>query len=117
MLRPYTNVGPSPMVRDTRWETRLLALVAAVLVVFGLTAVYGASSLLTISGGQVGSAFALRQALGALVGGIIAAVLARSDYRRWERWAGAGLGVAAPLLGVSLLPVPPPIPPPLQRAR
>ena len=29
------------MVKDTRWETRLLALVAAVLVVFGLTAVYG----------------------------------------------------------------------------
>jgi len=40
-------------VRDLRWETRLLALVAAILVVFGLTAVYGASSLLTISGGQV----------------------------------------------------------------
>src|SRR2546427_550748 len=67
MLRPYTNVGPSPMVRDTRWETRLLALVAAILVVFGLTAVYGASSLLTISGGQVGSSFALKQALGAAV--------------------------------------------------
>src|SRR3989454_8192313 len=68
MLRPYTNVGPSPMVRDTRWETRLLALVAAVLVVFGLTAVYGASSLLTISGGQGGSRFALKQALGAAGG-------------------------------------------------
>ena len=51
-------------MRDTRWETRLLALVAAILVVFGLTAVYGASSLLTISGGQVGSSFALKQALG-----------------------------------------------------
>src|SRR6266516_1488268 len=60
---------------DRRWETRLLALLAAVLVVFGLTAVYGASSLLTTAGGQVGSEFALRQALGALVGGIIAALL------------------------------------------
>ena len=72
---------------DRRWETRLLALLAAVLVVFGLTAVYGASSLLTTAGGQVGSAFALRQALGALVGGIIATLLARSDYRRWRRYA------------------------------
>src|SRR2546427_4643917 len=52
-------------VSDTRWETRLLAVLAAILVVFGLAAVYGASSLVMISGGQVGSGFALRQALGA----------------------------------------------------
>src|SRR2546430_2993030 len=108
MLRPYTNVGPSPMVRDTRWETRLLALVAAVLVVFGLTAVYGASSLLTISGGQVGSSFALKQALGAAVGGIVAALLARSDYRKWQ-------GGAWPVLrGLAALLLPPP--PPLTQA-
>src|SRR5947207_404732 len=104
MLRPYTNVGPSRMVRDTRWETRLLALVAAVLVVFGLTAVYGASSLLTISGGQVGSSFALKQALGAAVGGIVAALLARSDYRKWQRAAWPVLAVVAVLLLLPLLP-------------
>jgi len=91
-------------VSDRRWETRLLAVLAAVLVVFGLTAVYGASSLLTISGGQVGSAFALRQALGALVGGSVAALLARSDYRRWQRWAWPVLGVATLLLVIPLLP-------------
>ena len=89
---------------DRRWETRLLAVLAAVLVVFGLTAVYGASSLLTISGGQVGSAFALREALGALVGGSVAALLARSDYRRWQRWAWPVLGVATLLLVIPLLP-------------
>src|SRR2546422_9512550 len=72
---------------DRRWETRLLALLAAVLVVFGLTAVYGASSLLTTAGGQGGSAFALRHALGALVGGAAATRLARSDYRRGGRSA------------------------------
>src|SRR2546426_11247636 len=87
-----------------RWETRLLALLAAVLVVFGLTAVYGASSLLTTAGGQVCSEFALRQALGALVGGIIATLLARSNYRRWQRYAWPMLGVAALLLVVVLLP-------------
>src|SRR2546430_13444854 len=53
---------------DRRWETRLLALLAAVLVVFGLTAVYGASSLLTTAGGQGRSAVALRQALRAPLG-------------------------------------------------
>src|SRR5256885_7763750 len=96
MLRPYTNVGPSPMVRDTRWETRLLALVAAVLVVFGLTAVYGASSLLTISGGQVGSSFSLKQGLGAAGGGVRRAVRARAGFRQREGAALPRLGGAAP---------------------
>jgi len=36
---------------DRRWETRLIAVVAAVLVVFGLAAVYGASSFVTVAGG------------------------------------------------------------------
>src|SRR2546430_9462320 len=102
MLRPYGNRPIA--VRDLRWETRLLTLVAAILVVFGLTAVYGASSLLTISGGQVGSSFALKQALGAAVGGIVAALLARSDYRKWQRWAWPVLGLAAVLLLIPLLP-------------
>src|SRR6266550_1018652 len=117
MLRPYTNVGPSPLVRDTRWETRLLALVAAVLVVFGLTAVYGASSLLTISGGQVGSSFALKQALGAAVGGIVAALLARSDYRKWQRAAWPVLAVVAVLLLLPLLPFTERIAPSINGAR
>ncbi len=89
---------------ERRWETRLLAVLAAVLVVFGLAAVYGASSLVTTTDGQVGSAFALRQALGAAVGGIVATVLARSDYRRWRRFAWPVLGVAALLLLIPLLP-------------
>src|SRR5438270_95616 len=105
MLRPYTTHDRlRSVVRDLRWETRLLALVAAILVVFGLTAVYGASSLLTISGGQVGSSFALKQALGAAVGGIVAALLARSDYRKWQRWAWPVLALAALLLLIPLLP-------------
>src|SRR2546430_14965819 len=105
MLRPYTTHDRlRSVVRDLRWETRLLALVAAILVVFGLTAVYGASSLLMISGGQVGSSFALKQALGAAGGGIVATLLARSDYRKGQRAAWAGLAACAVLVG---LPVPP----------
>src|SRR2546427_5020938 len=106
MLHPYTDrAQPAPYMTDRRWETRLLALLAAVLVVFGLTAVYGASSLLTTAGGQVGSEFALRQALGALVGGIIATLLARSNYRRWERYAPALLRGAAVLPFGVVLPL------------
>ena len=43
-------------------------LLAATLVVFGLVAVYGASSLVRTPGGEVGAGFALRQLVGALVG-------------------------------------------------
>ncbi len=91
-------------MRDARWETRLLAVLAAILVVFGLAAVYGASSLVTVSGGQVGSSFALRQALGAAVGGLVATALARMDYHRWQRVAWPLLAVSALLLVLPLLP-------------
>jgi len=104
-------------VIDRRWETRLLALVAAVLVVIGLAAVYGASSLVATSGGQVGSTFALRQALGAAVGGIVAALLARSDYRKWRRWAWRVLGFATLLLVIPLLPFTHTIAPTINGAR
>ena len=104
-------------MRDRRWETRLLALVAAILVVFGLTAVYGASSLLMISGGQVGSSFALKQALGAAVGGIVAALLARSDYRKWRRAAWPVLAVVAALVLLPLLPFTHAIAPSINGAR
>jgi cell division protein FtsW len=91
-------------VSAPRWETRLLALVAAILVVFGLTAVYGASSLLVVSSDEVGSSFALRQALGAAVGAIVAALLARSDYRKWQRAAWPVLAATVVLLLIPLLP-------------
>src|SRR2546427_9911809 len=67
-------------VSDTRWETRLLAVLAAILVVFGLAAVYGAASLVMISGGQVGSGVALRQALGAAGGGGVATIPSRTAH-------------------------------------
>src|SRR5256884_8890868 len=103
---------------DRRWETRLLALLAAVLVVFGLTAVYGASSLLTTAGGQVGSAFALRQAPGALGGGGIATLLARSGYRPGRRYARPGAGGGARVVVLPPLPLPPgPGPPPHRGGR
>ena len=44
---------------ERRWEARLLVLLAATLVVFGLVAVYGASSLVRTPGGEVGAGFAL----------------------------------------------------------
>ena len=92
---------------DRQWETRLLAVLAAVLVVFGLVAVYGASSLVATGGtggGEVGADFALRQLVGAAVGGIVATWLARSDYHVWRGAAWPLLGVTALLLLIPLLP-------------
>src|SRR5439155_26191329 len=68
-------------------------------------------------GGQVGSSFALKQALGAAVGGIVAALLARSDYRKWQRWAWPVLGLAAVLLLIPLLPFTHTIAPTINGAR
>ena len=104
---------------ERRWETRLVAVVTAILVVLGIVAVYGASSLVAAPGGdgQVGSAFALRQALGAAVGAVVATIVARTDYHVWRRAAWPLVGVAALLLLIPLLPFTHEIAPVLNGAR
>ncbi len=68
---------------ELRWETRLLAVVTATLVAFGIATIYGASSLVKLrDGGVVGGSYALTQFTGALVGGILMITLSRMDYRR-----------------------------------
>jgi cell division protein FtsW len=99
------------------WETRLLTVVVAVLVVIGLAAVHGASSLVATPGGTVGGTFAMRQAVGAVIGGLLATVLARVEYTRWRRWAWPLMGVTAVLLLVPLLPFTHRIAPTLNGAR
>ena len=99
------------------WEGRLLFVVTAVLVVFGLAAVYGASSLVTTAGGQVGASFALRQAVGAVVGGLLAIIFARTDYHRWREWAWPLLGITGLLLVIPLLPFTHAITPTINGAR
>ena len=92
-------------------------VVTSVLVVFGIAAVYGASSLVTTAGGQVGASFALRQAIGAVVGGLLAIAFARMDYHRWRRWAWPLLGVTGFLLLIPLLPFTHAISPSINGAR
>jgi cell division protein FtsW len=86
------------------WETRLLGVVAATLAVFGVAAVYGASSLVAVQSGQPGWAFALRQLVGVLLGLVVLIVVARVDYHVWQRFAWPLLGITALLLLVPFLP-------------
>ncbi len=93
---------------DHRWETRLLGLLSAVLVVVGLVAVYGASEpRVTTEGGAMGAQlFAFKQANSGLPSAAAwrATILARTDYHVWQRWAWPLLGVTLLLLLVPVLP-------------
>jgi len=102
---------------DVRWETRLIGVVTLVLLVFGIAATYGASSLITVNGRSVGMGFAWRQLTGALIGGILLLLLSRIDYTRWRRWAWPLLGVTVALLLVPLLPFTHAISPTINGAR
>jgi len=86
------------------WESRLLGILAATLAVFGVAAVYGASSIWAVQHEEPGSAFALRQLLGVIVGVLLLIVSSRWDYRRWRSLAWPLLIVTSALLLVLLLP-------------
>lgn len=89
---------------ELRWETRLLGMVTAVLVVFGIAATYGAASLVTVKGQNVGIGFAGHQLSGAILGGLLLLLASRQDYYRWRRLAWPLLFVTVVLLVIPLLP-------------
>ena len=86
------------------WETRLMGVVATTLAVFGIAAVYGASSIVAVQSGQSGWAFALRQLVGVAVGLFVLIVVSRVDYHFWQHVAWPLLGLTTALLLVLLLP-------------
>jgi cell division protein FtsW len=86
---------------ELRWETRLLTVVTATMVVFGIANAYGALSLQTPGGA---AAFALRQMVGALVGLLALSVVASVDYHVWRRAAWPLLIATILLLLIPVLP-------------
>jgi cell division protein FtsW len=102
---------------ELRWETRLLAMVTAVLVVFGIAATYGAASLVTLQGQNAGMGFALRQLSGAAIGAGLLLLASRLDYYRWKQLAWPLLLVTLGFLLVPLLPFTLAIAPPVNGAR
>jgi cell division protein FtsW len=86
---------------ELRWETRLLAVVTATLLVFGLAAAYGAAN---VSAGGAAMSMLLRQLSGAALGGVLLVIVARIDYRVWQRLAWPLLGFTVFSLVILILP-------------
>ena len=86
------------------WESRLLILIAAVLVAFGLASIYAASSTLMERGHVVGTALVLDQIVGALVGALLLLVAARIDLERVRRLAWPFTIAVGVMLLVLVLP-------------
>jgi cell division protein FtsW len=109
--RPVRHPG------ELRWETRLLGVVTLILLAFGVAATYGAASLVTVKGQNVGLEFAARQLTGAALGGLLLLWASRQDYYRWRTWAWPLLLVTLGLLLIPLLPFTRHISPVLNGAR
>ena len=89
---------------ELRWETRLLAVIVATLVVFGIVAVYGASSLMMARGERIGWDYELTQITGAAFGGVLLIVASQVDYYRWRGLAWPLMLLTLVLLLVPVLP-------------
>jgi hypothetical protein len=100
-----------------RWETRLLGMVTAALLVFGIAATYGAASLTTLQEQSTGLGFALRQLSGAVMGGALLLLASRLDYYRWRQLAWPLLLVTIVVLLIPLLPFTRSIAPSINGAR
>jgi cell division protein FtsW len=98
VIRPVRHPG------ELRWETRLLAMVTAALLVFGIAATYGAASLVTLQGRDAGLGFALRQLSGAAMGGVLLLLASRLDYYRWRQLAWPLMLLTVACLLIPLLP-------------
>jgi cell division protein FtsW len=109
--RPVRHPG------EMRWETRLLGMVTAALLVFGVAATYGAASLVTLQGQNAGVGFAFRQLTGAVVGGALLLLASRLDYYRWRQLAWPLLLLTLVFLLIPLLPFTRGIAPPVNGAR
>jgi len=90
----------------SRWEPRLLGIVAVTLVMFGIAAVYSASSVQAMLEFNDGSWFARRQFVGAVAGIVGMLVVSRIDYHVWQRYAWPLLFFSMLLLLILILPVP-----------
>ena len=86
------------------WEARLLLLITAALIVFGLASVYAASSSLVERGRVIGTSKVLDQLTGALIGALLLLVAARINLDRVRQYAWPLLITTGVLLLILVIP-------------
>jgi len=98
----------APAIRhpgELRWETRLLAVVTATLVVWGVASSSGAAAVMTTRSGESAAlGIAMKQLSGALIGGLAMVIISRIDYQVWRKLAWPILIVTIGFLLIPLLP-------------
>jgi cell division protein FtsW len=104
-----------------RWRmslaARLLVVITAALLAFGLATLYSASSIEAMNIGRPSWHFLLRQLVGVGLGVVAFAIVAKMDAERWRDWAWPIMGIAIVLLLLTVLPFTKSIAPPINGSR
>jgi len=104
-----------------RWnigiEARMLVILTAILMAFGLATVYSASAIVEMEAGFSHAHLLLRQLLGMALGAAAFAIAAKLDAELWEKWAWPLMLVTLLLLLIVILPFTEPIAPRVHGAR
>ncbi|HVH39385.1 MAG TPA: putative peptidoglycan glycosyltransferase FtsW [Gemmatimonadaceae bacterium] len=104
-----------------RWRmglaARVLVMLTAALIAFGLATLYSASSIEAMSAGRPSWHFLLRQLVGVAVGMVAFAIVAKIDAERWRGWAWPLMGLSIFLLLLTVLPFTISIAPPINGSR
>ncbi|GAC1515394.1 MAG: putative lipid II flippase FtsW [Gemmatimonadaceae bacterium] len=102
--------SPLPWAIDVRqrWrmgsEARALIVVTAALLAFGLATLYSASAIVAMQEGRGAAYFFFRQLVGAAVGLVLFAAVAKIDAERWRRWAWPMIALVGVMLVFVILP-------------
>jgi len=91
-----------------RWhmglEARILVMLTAVLLAFGLATVYSASAIVEMQAGNGHAHLLIRQVVGMAIGLTLFAIAAKLDAEVWEKWAWPVMILSLVLLVIVILP-------------
>ena len=111
---------PAAQARE-RWrmtvEARALVVVTAVLLSFGLAALYSASAFWAVHDKLPSSYFLLKQASGVAAGIVFFAIVAKADAELWRKYAWVVMGLALGAMLLTVLPFTKSFAPPILGAR
>jgi len=91
-----------------RWhmglEARILVMLTAVLLAFGLATVYSASAIVEMQAGYGHAHLLIRQVVGMAIGLALFVIAAKLDAEVWEKWAWPVMILSLALLVIVILP-------------